>query len=66
MGRELITRYDVFGKSLSDAGSYLQTLGCTWDIIGEYSLFLISSPSSLLPISRCFCILIIADEYAAH
>ena len=37
MGRQLINRYEVFKKSLVDAGAHLQTLGCKWNILGKFS-----------------------------
>ncbi|PLN79543.1 hypothetical protein BDW42DRAFT_172734 [Aspergillus taichungensis] len=35
MGRELIPRYEIFRNTLADAGQYLKTLGCEWDVLDE-------------------------------
>ncbi|PYI05349.1 polyketide synthase [Aspergillus sclerotiicarbonarius CBS 121057] len=35
MGRELIGRYEVFTRSLSESGIYLKELGCEWDALDE-------------------------------
>ncbi|PWY91350.1 polyketide synthase [Aspergillus sclerotioniger CBS 115572] len=35
MGRELISHYEVFTRSLSDSGTYFKELGCEWDAIEE-------------------------------
>ena len=34
MGRELISRYEIFRNTIADAGQYLKTLGCMWDVLG--------------------------------
>ncbi|KAB8275133.1 beta-ketoacyl synthase [Aspergillus minisclerotigenes] len=35
MGRELLDAYPVFRDSIQKAGSYIQTLGCQWDLMEE-------------------------------
>ncbi|KAI0805327.1 putative polyketide synthase [Xylaria sp. FL0064] len=35
MGRELISHYALYKKSLVDASRYLASLGCTWDPLAE-------------------------------
>lgn len=40
MGRELLDRYPVFRSSLFEAGIYLKTLGCPWDLLGKNVVFI--------------------------
>ncbi|KAJ5747735.1 uncharacterized protein N7511_009431 [Penicillium nucicola] len=35
MGRELLTRYPMYRHSLIEAGIYLKSLGCEWDLLSE-------------------------------
>ncbi|KAM3072030.1 hypothetical protein ACMFMF_007424 [Clarireedia jacksonii] len=35
MGRELLARYPVFEQSITEAGEYLGSIGCSWDLITE-------------------------------
>jgi hypothetical protein len=35
MGLELIARYPVYRQSLVEAGNYLRTLDCEWDLLSE-------------------------------
>lgn len=36
MGRELLSRYSVYRTSLVEAGLYLRSLGCDWDLLSEH------------------------------
>lgn len=35
MGCELLSRYQVYRQNLVEAGQYLRSLGCEWDLLGK-------------------------------
>jgi hypothetical protein len=53
MGRELLERYPLFKNSMTEAGLYLQSLGCSWFPVSKYQSFLLSGqPLSSLQASN--------------
>jgi malonyl CoA-acyl carrier protein transacylase len=37
MGRELLARYRIFEQSVTEAGAYLDSIGCSWDPISRFN-----------------------------
>ncbi|KAJ5894604.1 hypothetical protein N7495_006295 [Penicillium taxi] len=55
MGRELLDLYPVFLRSVEEAGQYLQTLGCEWNPIDEFSRGESSSNVNKTEYSQILC-----------